>query len=152
MGTFFAPLTALSLRRLGTKTGLGVALMHYQRFVGGSFGTALATNHLEFYTNKNFQRLTELQDPSYVSYFLQEKLPLAKQFFSEDIAEKKVSALIYNAEYLQALSFGFQETFRKVAYWGLLGGSFLILLFLIRSKFLKQLFRLIFCKHAQRPL
>jgi DHA2 family multidrug resistance protein len=126
--------------------------MHYQRFVGGSFGTALATNHLEFYTNKNFQRLTELQDPSYVSYFLQEKLPLAKQFFSEDIAEKKVSALIYHAEYVQALSWGFQETFRKVAYWGLLGGFFLILLFLIRSKFLKQLFRLIFCKHAQRPL
>ncbi len=152
MGTFFAPLTALALRRLKDKTGLGVALMHYQRFVGGSFGTALATNNLEFYTNKNFHRLTELQDPTYAWYFLQERLFLAKQLFSEDIAEKKVSALLYHAQYVQALSFGFQEAFKNVAFWGFVGGSFLILLFIIRSKWFRHLYRLIFCKHAQRPL
>ncbi len=151
MGTFFAPLTALSLRRLGAKTGLGVVLMHYQRFVGGSFGTAIATNHLEFYTNQNFHRLTELQNPTYVSYFLQEKVDLAKLFFHQDLAEKKAQALLYHAQYIQALSWGFQETFKKVAFWGLLGGSFLLLLLIPRAISFIRLRREVFCKHAQKP-
>lgn len=80
MGTFFAPLTTLSLKRLGPLTGLGVVLMHYQRFVGGSFGTALATNHLEYYTQKNLLRITELQNYVIAKNFLMEKLFLQINF------------------------------------------------------------------------
>ncbi len=138
MGTFFAPLTAISLRKLGPLTGLGVVLMHYQRFVGGSFGTALATNHLEYYTNENFLRITELQNYGIVKQFLQEKTYFAEKFFPGELAEKKVSALLYKAQYVQALSWGFQETFRAVAFWGLLGFLFLLALFLLKSRgFLK---------------
>ncbi len=133
MGTFFAPLTTLSLRNLGAFTGLGVVLMHYQRFVGGSFGTALATNHLEYYTQKNFLRLTELQNYEVVREFLYEKTFLAGKFYSLDLAEKKVKALLYKAQYIQALSFGFQETFRAVAFWGLIGIIFLLALFIYKG-------------------
>jgi DHA2 family multidrug resistance protein len=134
MGTFFAPLTAISLKKLGPLTGLGVVLMHYQRFVGGSFGTALATNHLEYYTNKNFLRINELQNYEVVKSFLQEKLFLANKFFPTELAEKKVQALLYKAQYIQALSWGFQNTFKAVALWGTLGFLFLIALFLYRSR------------------
>ena len=134
MGTFFAPLTAISLKKLGPLTGLGVVLMHYQRFVGGSFGTALATNHLEYYTNKNFLRINELQNYEVVKSFLQEKLFLANKFFPTELAEKKVQALLYKAQYIQALSWGFQNTFKAVALWGILGFLFLLALFLYRSR------------------
>ncbi|MGC9109318.1 MAG: DHA2 family efflux MFS transporter permease subunit [Caldimicrobium sp.] len=134
MGTFFAPLTAISLKKLGPLTGLGVVLMHYQRFVGGSFGTALATNHLEYYTNKNFLRINELQNYEVIKSFLQERLFLANKFFPTELAEKKVQALLYKAQYIQALSWGFQNTFKAVALWGILGFLFLLALFLYRSR------------------
>lgn len=132
MGTFFAPLTALSLKRLGPLTGLGVVLMHYQRFVGGSFGTALATNHLEYYTQEAFLRSTELQNYYRVKEFILEKTPLADKFFASQLAEKKVQALLYKAQYIQALSWGFQETFKAVAFWGFLGLIFLLALFIYK--------------------
>ncbi|MGB9761305.1 MAG: DHA2 family efflux MFS transporter permease subunit [Caldimicrobium thiodismutans] len=134
MGTFFAPLTAISLKKLGPLTGLGIVLMHYQRFVGGSFGTALATINLEYYTNKNFLRINELQNYEVVKSFLQERLFLANKFFPTELAEKKVQALLYKAQYIQALSWGFQNTFKAVALWGILGFLFLLALFLYRSR------------------
>lgn len=134
MGTFFAPLTAISLRKLGPLTGLGVVLMHYQRFVGGSFGTALATNHLEYYTNENFLRINELQNYAVIKNFLQERFYLADKFFPAELAEKKVQALLYKTQYIQALSWGFQETFKAVAFWGMLGVLFLLCLFILRGR------------------
>lgn len=137
MGTFFAPLTALSLRKLGPLTGLGVVLMHYQRFVGGSFGTALATNHLEYNTQKNFLRLTELQNYPVMENFLSTRTFLAEKFFSTEIAIKKTEALFYKVQYLHALSWGFQETFRAVAFWGLIGILFLLAYIFYKRFFLK---------------
>ncbi|MCX8040960.1 MAG: DHA2 family efflux MFS transporter permease subunit [Thermodesulfobacteriaceae bacterium] len=134
MGTFFAPLSAISLRRLGPRTGLGVALLHYQRFIGGSFGTAIATNSLEYHTNESFLHINELQNWNFISNFLHSKIPLAEKFFPSELAEKKVQVLLYQVQYLQALSWGFQETFKKIAFWALIGGSFLMLLLLIRGK------------------
>lgn len=133
MGTFFAPLTALSLRRLGPLTGLGVVLMHYQRFVGGSFGTALATNHLEYYTQKNFLRLTELQNYQSIKSFILEKSFIAEKYFPSELAEKKVQALVYKAQYIQALSWGFQETFKAVSIWGIIGFLFIFSLLVYKS-------------------
>jgi len=132
MGTFFAPLTALSIRSLGEKTGLGVVLMHYQRFVGGSFGTAIATNHLEYYKNENFLRLTEIQNYHVAHEFLEKGTVIAQKFFPEALAEKKIRALLYKAQYLQALSWSFQATFKAVAFWGLIGIFFLFAFFLLK--------------------
>lgn len=134
IGTFFAPLTSLAMRNLGNLTGLGVALMHYIRFLGGSFGTAIATNHLEKATNKNFLRLTELQNWYYVKHFIYSKIPFIEKFFSPDIAEKKAKALLYHIQYIQALNWGFQETFRAISLWVLIGGFFLMGLILIHLK------------------
>ncbi|MCS7084381.1 MAG: DHA2 family efflux MFS transporter permease subunit, partial [Aquificaceae bacterium] len=71
MGLFFAPITQLALKELGEMTTLGVSLMHYIRFVGGSFGTALATNHLQSASAKNYQSIIELQEPALVSQWLE---------------------------------------------------------------------------------
>ncbi len=134
IGTFFAPLTTLAMRKLGNLTGLGVALMHYIRFLGGSFGTAIATNHLEKSTKENFLRLTELQNWYYVKHFVYSKIPLIEKFFSVEVAEKKAKALLYHVQYIQALSWGFQETFRSIGFWILIGGLFLVGLIFIHFK------------------
>lgn len=139
IGTFFAPLTTLAMRNLGNLTGLGVALIHYIRFLGGSFGTAIATNHLERHTNENFLRINELQNWFYVKQFIYSKLPLIEKFFSSPLAEKKTKALLYHTQYIQALSWSFQETFRAIGFWGLVGGIFLIVLIFIKLNFIKNI-------------
>lgn len=106
--------------------------MHYQRFVGGSFGTAIATNHLEYYKNENFLRLTEIQNYHVAHEFLEKGTVIAQKFFPEALAEKKIGALLYKAQYLQALSWSFQATFKAVAFWGLIGISFLFAFFLLK--------------------
>ncbi len=105
MGFFFAPITHLALKKLGDKTTLGVSLMHYARFVGGSFGTALATNDLNKFMWENFQRTTEIQSHSVVQSFI----------------EEKGEVLLYQIQQLYALSHSFQKTFFVAGLWGLLG-------------------------------
>lgn len=134
IGTFFSPLTTLAMRNLGALTGLGVALMHYIRFLGGSFGTAIATNHLERHTNEFFLRINELQNWTYVKHFIYSKIPLIEKFFSSPLAEKKAKALLYHAQYIQALSWSFQETFRAIGFWTLVGGTFLMILVFLHIK------------------
>ncbi len=125
LGMFFAPLAALALRRLGEKAGLGVALMHYQRFVGGSFGTALATNTLEKRTAFHFQEIMALENLTYVKGFLARGAAGLGHFFPKGLAEAKAKALFYKLQTLQALSLAFQDTFRHTFYYALLGGIFL---------------------------
>jgi len=134
IGTFFAPLTTLAMRNLGNLTGLGVALMHYIRFLGGSFGTAIATNQLEKHTQNYFLKITELQNLYYIKHFIYSKLPLIENFYSTQIAKKKIEALLYKIQYLHALSWSFQETFRSTTYWGFIGGIYLIIFFIISWK------------------
>ncbi|PMP69197.1 MAG: MFS transporter [Thermodesulfobacterium geofontis] len=137
IGTFFAPLTTLAMKNLGKLTGLGVALIHYIRFLGGSFGTAIATNHLNRHTNEFFLRTNELQNWFYVKQFIYSKIPFIEKFFFTPIAEKKAKVLLYHAQYIQALSWSFQETFRAVGFWGFIGGIFLIVLILIKINITK---------------
>ena len=125
LGMFFAPLAALALRRLGEKAGLGVALMHYQRFVGGSFGTALATNTLEKRTAFHFQEITALENITYVKGFIAKGAARLEAFFPPTLAQAKAKALFYKLELLQASSLAFQDTFRHTFYYALLGGLFL---------------------------
>ncbi len=137
MGMFFAPLSTMALRKLGDKTGLGVALMHYQRFVGGSFGTAIATNTLERRASFHFQELVGLQDPIYVKYFIIKGATKLQAFFSPPIAYTKAKALLYKMQAVMALSWAFQDTFRQTTYFALIGGGFLLALFLHKQFSLK---------------
>ncbi len=130
LGMFFAPLSTLALRRLGPKTGLGVALLHYQRFVGGSFGTALATNTLERRTTFHFQEITSLQNHFYVNHFLEKGALKLSLFFPKELAVAKAKALLYQVQGLMALSYAFEDSFRSTTYYALLGGIFLLALLL----------------------
>lgn len=135
MGCFFAPLTTLAFRNLGEKTGLGVVLFHYQRFVGGSIGVAIATNTLEKNLNLQFLRINELQDFRWVVEYLRKWESLANLYFPEAVSYKKAGALLYKAQYIQALSFAFQHTFRDTFIWTQIGGLFLIVLMIYKFKY-----------------
>ncbi|MGC9006474.1 MAG: DHA2 family efflux MFS transporter permease subunit [Sulfurihydrogenibium sp.] len=120
MGMFFAPVTTLALRKLGEKTSLGTGLMHYGRFVGGSFGTAIATNDLYRHQWEHFEGINAMQNYSYVEMFIEN----LKQYLSnlpEGLAEAKAKAIFYGVEYLQSLNFSFQNTFFIAGLFGLLG-------------------------------
>ncbi|MDW8066679.1 MAG: DHA2 family efflux MFS transporter permease subunit [Aquificaceae bacterium] len=119
MGFFFAPITQLALKKLGEKTTLGVSLMHYIRFVGGSFGTAIATNDLQRFTAENFQRSTEIQN----SQWLELKLHEASQWLSlyTHQAEEKAKAMVYQLQNLYAFSDAFGSTLFLAGAWALLG-------------------------------
>jgi len=134
VGIFFSPLTTFAMRNLGELTGLGVALMHYIRFLGGSFGTAIATNHLERHTNEYFLRINELQNWGYVKQFVYSKIFILEKFFPFEVSLKKSKALLYHVQYLQALSWSFQETFRSIGFWVIIGGIFLTILLIINLK------------------
>ncbi len=129
LGMFFAPLAALALRKLGDKAGLGVALMHYQRFVGGSFGTALATNTLEKRLAFHFQEMTGLENYVYVKHYLSKGALMLGKIFPKGVALAKAKALFYQVESLLALSLAFKDTFRHTFYYALIGGVFLFGLF-----------------------
>jgi len=130
IGTFFPPLTRITLSGLGPRTGLGVVLLHYQRFIGGSFGTAIATNTLTYRTDFHFQEMTALQNPVLVEKMLAKGRHFLDPFFPSSTALHKAKALLFKVETLYAASYAFQDTFRRTYYWALLGAFFLFLLFL----------------------
>lgn len=134
LGMFFAPLSALALKKLGPKTGLGVAMLHYQRFVGGSFGTAIATNTLEKRTAFHFQEMTALQDPVYAKHFVEKGAVKLSALFPEPLALAKAKALLYKVQGLMALSYAFEDSFRHTTYFALLGGIFLLALLVYRGQ------------------
>jgi DHA2 family multidrug resistance protein len=124
MGLFFAPVTVLLLKNAPeTKSELAIVLMDYVRFVGGSFGTALATNNMEYFKNLHFDRITELQNVEFVADFLaylQRLLGAAREL---------VEALFYRYELFMGYNYGFYNTFIHAAYWALLGSVFVLTLF-----------------------
>ncbi|MFN3813609.1 MAG: DHA2 family efflux MFS transporter permease subunit [Aquificaceae bacterium] len=126
MGFFFAPATILALKKLGERTTLGVSLMHYIRFVGGSFGTALATNDLQKYMWENFQRSGEVQNGGVVMDYLQRLMSF--------VPERKAEALFYGIQQLYAYSDSFQRTFLSAGFWGLLGSLPIFILLFLRMK------------------
>ncbi|AEH44727.1 drug resistance transporter, EmrB/QacA subfamily [Thermodesulfatator indicus DSM 15286] len=128
MGTFFAPMAALALRPLGDKAGLGVAQMNYQRFIAGSFGTAIATNTLEKRASFHFQEADSLQNFNYAHMFLEKITHKLSAIFPEPLATLKAKVLIYKWQELMAYSLAFQDTFRYTFYYAALGGLFLLAL------------------------
>ncbi len=128
LGNFFAPVTTLALGRLGEKTGLGVSLMHYLRFVGGSFGTAIATNTLESRQAFHYEEISVLQNGAHLHRFMEDATTRLSAFFPEPIATLKAQALAGYAQQLQALSHAFQDTFLHSFYFALMGSVFLVML------------------------
>ncbi|MCS7306972.1 MAG: DHA2 family efflux MFS transporter permease subunit [Aquificaceae bacterium] len=119
MGFFFAPITQLALKKLGDKTTLGVSLMHYIRFVGGSFGTALATNDLQRSMAENMQRSTEIQNPYWLELELQKAVEWLSSYTYQ--AEERAKAMLYQLQTLYALSDAFSLTLFLAGMWALLG-------------------------------
>ena len=131
IGMFFAPITTLALKKLGEKTNLGVSLMHYARFIGGSFGTALATNKLQKSWAFHYDEILALQsqDHFYVKQFVIKWFHITARYFSPEIALKKSKALLGYAVKIQAMSHAFQDTFKESGIYAVIGCMFLILFF-----------------------
>jgi DHA2 family multidrug resistance protein len=124
MGLFFAPVTVMVLQNApGHKGELAIVLMDYFRFVGGSFGTALATNNMEYFKNLHFLRMEELQNVEYLRWFLQHLQE------SLGITMEQVKAIFANYEAFMSYNYGFYNTFMHAGYWGILGSVFVVLLF-----------------------
>jgi len=124
MGLFFAPVTVMVLQNApGHKGELAIVLMDYFRFVGGSFGTALATNNMEYFKNMHFLRMEELQNWEYLNSFLE---------YMQDISGlsiEQIKAVFGNYEAFMGYNYGFYNTFMHAGYWGLVGSIFVVLLF-----------------------
>jgi len=129
MGLFFAPVTVMVLQNApGHKGELAIVLMDYFRFVGGSFGTALATNNMEYFKNLQFLRMNELQNGDYVAWFLDKMQAMM------GVTEAAAKAAFAQYETLMAYNYGFYNVFMHAAYWGVLGSLFVGLLFVNFSR------------------
>jgi DHA2 family multidrug resistance protein len=128
LGAFFAPVSALALGKLGDRTAQGVSLMHYLRFLGGSLGTAIATNHLEKSQAMHFENIALLQNTSYINQWLAQRSAEFGRYFPPGLAEIKARILLGTAQGVQARSVAFQDTFRNSFIFAVVGVIFLALL------------------------
>ncbi len=132
MGMFFAPVTTLALKELGEKTNLGVSLMHYIRFIGGAFGTAIATNTLQKNLAFHYDEICAMQsrDLYYIEMFVRKWKAMMRPLFSGELAAKRSKALLGYATHIQALSHAFQSTFQETSVFAFVGSLFLVAYFL----------------------
>ncbi len=129
MGLFFAPATVLLLQNVPKEKGeLAIVLMDYVRFVGGSFGTALATNNMEYYKNINFLHIQELQNPAFIYDYLKELQAMLGSSFDQ------VKAAFGNYENFICYNYGFRDVFLGAAWWGAVGAIFVLLLFVSEKR------------------
>ncbi len=129
MGLFFAPITVLLMESVPEEKGeLAIVLMDYMRFVGGSFGTAIATNNMELFKNQNFQAMSELQNWDFVQNYLEQ---LAGWLGG---ALESAKLMFGNYEMFMAYNYGFYNTFMNGGYWGLIGVVFVLALILTGRK------------------
>jgi len=129
MGLFFAPITVLVMNNSNGKIEQGIMTMDYVRFIGGSFGTAIATNNLVFYKDREFDGMVSLQNHEVV-YGALEKL---KELFG---VIAKVIFRMY--EEFMSFNYGYKYVWLDAAFWGLIGSLFIfMLLFVKRRKYEK---------------
>jgi DHA2 family multidrug resistance protein len=134
LGSFFAPITTLAMRHLGDKTQLGVGVLQYIRFMGGSFGTAIATNTLQSKIALHQEGIASLQNYKHINHYLKLTKEQLSVFMNSDLAEIKAKILLGKIQYLISGSYAFQDTFRHSGYFGIIGLSFLIFLFIFKGK------------------
>ncbi|NPB07187.1 MAG: DHA2 family efflux MFS transporter permease subunit [Aquificae bacterium] len=116
LGLFFAPVTVLALKNLEEKSVAVISLLDYVRFVGGSFGTAVATNTLKGKTAEHFEGIGALQGLEY-------------HFVFETVKAKAEHFLNASASYEEALLKAFYAVGQlqfKVAYGLAFGDLFVV--------------------------
>ena len=129
LGSFFAPLSALALKNLGPYTALGVSLMHYLRFVGGSLGTAIATNTLTKSATVHYEGISVMQNTAH----LHQQLPQLATRMGTDPATASIKArlMLGKVQQLQATSHAFQDTFAHGFVFAAIGSTFLLAIFVV---------------------
>jgi len=125
MGMFFAPVTVLVMKAAPEHNEQATMIMDYVRFVGGSFGTAIATNNLEFFKNDMFLKMNENQHSWYIQNFLD----------NLGLSIDKAKAIFGNYEMLMATNYGFYNVFLNASFYGIVGSVFVFLLFVKRFRF-----------------
>ena len=123
MGLFFAPITTLVMQNAGSKIEQAITTMDYVRFIGGSFGTALATNNLVFYKNKEFDGMVILQNRDLVEELIHK--------LSFMIGEK-AKALFMHIEEFFSFNYGFKYVWMDAGFWGVVGALFVFILVIIK--------------------
>ncbi len=141
LGSFFAPVSAMALGNLGPQTSQGVSIMHYLRFLGGSLGTAIATNTLEFRQAVHYDGIGILQNHDYVLNFINTTGHKLTAFMPAGLATARSYVFLGQVQSLKALSLSFQDTFRHTSLFGALGSIFLLLLILDAGRTKKRLNR-----------
>jgi DHA2 family multidrug resistance protein len=119
MGLFFAPITILVMNNSNGKIEQGVMTMDYVRFIGGSFGTAIATNNLVFYKDKEFDGMVVLQNHT----LLNELLEKLRYLFGN-----LVKPLFLKIEEFMSFNYGFKYVWLDAAFWGGVGSLFIFML------------------------
>jgi len=109
MGLFFTPITVLVMNNSNQKIEQAIMTMDYVRFIGGSFGTAIATNNLVFFHQKELQGIKELENFEII----------------KDFPNKILHAL---AENFMAFNDGFRFVWLDAAFWGAIGTFFIFLI------------------------
>ena len=132
MGLFFAPVTVIALRGLEDKTILVISLLDYIRFIGGSFGTAIATNILKGNSSFHYDEISALQSENY--HFVVGRIESLAQFFvnTSYTLEEAIVKAYYSVGALQmrlSYSYAFQDLFVWSGIFAIVGLLPLVLLF-----------------------
>lgn len=132
MGLFFAPVTMLALRGREEKTILIISLLDYIRFIGGSFGTAIATNVIKGNTAFHYDEISSIQAQNY--HFVKDSIEsLAGNYLATSfLPEEALIKAYYSAGSLQsklALSYAFQDLFVWSGVFALVGLLPMVFLF-----------------------
>ena len=125
MGLFFAPITTLVMQHAGKKIEQAITTMDYVRFIGGSFGTAIATNNIIFYKDKEFDSMVILQNRDLVEELLH------KLYY---LLSDKAKAFFLKIEEFFSFCYGFKYVWMNAGFWGVVGASFVFMLLIIHLK------------------
>lgn len=133
MGCLFAPATLLIMKNSPPgKENMAVAMMDYFRYVGGSIGTALATNDLYDEQYREFSYMEQAQNPGVVLRFIEQMQEAA------GISEELAMASFAQYETLMSVSYAYHDIFTNASYWAMLGLFFVICMFLVPKKYRKD--------------
>jgi DHA2 family multidrug resistance protein len=124
LGMFFAPITVLILHNSGKYQEQSVVITDYLRFIGAGFGTAIATNDLVYFTNKNFEGINTFQN-QYLTTFIINQL--------QSLYSYAGNVLFSTYEQFMAMNYGYNSIWIHAALWGILG-SFLIFMLLLKKE------------------
>ncbi len=124
MGLFFAPVTVIALRGLEEKTILVISLLDYIRFIGGSFGTAIATNILKGNSSFHYDEISAIQSLNYQE--VKGRIEVLVEHFvgGSYLLEEALQKAYYTVGMLQtkiAYSYAFQDLFVWSGVFAVLG-------------------------------